>query len=284
MYAWLPLEISLSGAYILGVNMEQPIYTGGKISAGNRMADIGVDMASENLDLQRMNTIQAADFAYWTYIAVSEQVRLAKQAVDMLAGLVELAQNSLEVGMVSRNDLLKVQVEFNNARLNLQKAENGLELSRMQLCMITGLPFDTSITASDTIIQTNQPIPAAMEGINVSQRPEYRLLEKNIRMGEQNIRMARADFLPTAGIQAGYSHIGGIEFSGTDFSNTSLNIIGSVKIPLFHWGQGARKIKNARLDLEMKELELEKKPAVDATGDGTGPLEPDACMGTYSNE
>ncbi len=258
MYAWLPLEVSLNGAYILGLNMDQPVYTGGKINAGNRMADIGLDMAHENLSLQRMNTILATDQAYWTFISVTEQVKLAEQALEMLEEFVQLARNSHEVGLASRNDLLKAQVEYNNTKLNLQKARNGLELSRMQLCRITGLPFDMQIIAADTLIDASRPVPATLEKINLKQRPEYRLLEQNIRMSEQNIKMARAEFLPTVGFQAGYSHIGGVEFSGTEFSNTSLNVIGSVKIPLFHWGQGVRKIRSARIDMEMRELELEK--------------------------
>lgn len=258
MYAWLPLEVSLSGAYVMGLSMEQPLYTGGKISAGNRMADIGLEMAAENINLQRSNTIMEADRAYWTFISVTQKLRLAEQALMMLEELVQLAQNSHEVGMSSRNDLLRAQVEYNNARLELHKARNGLELSRMNLCRVTGLPFDTPIVAADTMIEAGRPMPETMAAIRTEQRPEYRLLQQKLSMSEQNIRMARAEFLPTAGLQAGYNHIGGLEFSGTEFSNTSLNVMGSVKIPLFQWGQGIRKVNAARIDKEIMELELQK--------------------------
>lgn len=258
MYAWLPLEVSLSGAYILGVALEQPLYTGGKISAGNRMATIGVEMASDNMALQRMHTLVAADNAYYTYVSVLQKVQLAQQAVDLLAEVLQRVRNSQEVGMASRNDLLKVQVEYNAALLNLQKARNGLELSRMDLNRIIGMPFDTPLLATDTLVDAQPLLLAELAVPNISQRPEYRLLEQQVRMSEQNIRMARADYLPTAGLQAGYNHIGGVEVSGTDFSNSSLNVMGSVKIPLFQWGQGVRKVSAARIGMEMQQLELEK--------------------------
>lgn len=258
MYAWLPLNISLAGAYMAGVMMEQPIYTGGKINAGNKMANIGIDMAGEYLELEQMNTIAESDNAYWTYISVSQKVKLAQQAVDMLAELVDIASGAYEVGMTNRNDFLKAQVEYNNTKLNLQKAKNGLELSRMNLCRVTGLPFNTAITAMDSIVTVSQPAELVIENEIVSERPEYKLLQKNIDMQEQNIRMTKADFLPIAGIQAGYSHIGGIELGTTDFSNSSLNVMASVKIPLFHWGEGAKKIKSAKLDKEIMELEQVK--------------------------
>jgi outer membrane protein TolC len=258
MYAWLPLNVSLSGAYLAGLALEQFVYTGGKISAGNKMADIGLEMAGENKTLQQMNTIAEADNAYWTYISVSQKVKLAQQAVDMLTELVEKARDAHEVGMSGRNDLLKAQVELNNAKLNLQKAKNGFELSRMDLCRLTGLPFSAEIMAVDTAVSVSQPVGMVAENETVQQRPEYRLMQKNIELEEQNIRMTKADFLPTAGIQAGYNHIGGIDFGGTDFSNTSLNMLASVKIPIFHWGEGVKKINAAKIDKEIKELELEK--------------------------
>lgn len=258
MYAWLPLNVSLSGAYMAGIAMEQPIYTGGKISAGNKMADIGIEMAGENRTLQQINTLEEADKAYWTYISVSEKVKLAQQAANMLDEIVQKARNAHEVGMANRNDLLKAQVEYNSARLNLQKAQNGLELGRMDLCRVTGLPFNTGITPLDTIIPVSIPAVILLSNEALEQRPEYRLMQKNISLQEQNIRLTKADFMPVAGIQAGYNHIGGIEFSGTDFSNSSLNVLASVKIPLFHWGEGMKKINAAKIDMEISKLEMEK--------------------------
>ncbi|MFA5534044.1 MAG: TolC family protein [Mariniphaga sp.] len=258
MYAWLPLNVSLSGAYLAGIALEQPVFTGGKINAGNKMADIGIEMAGDNQTLHQMNTIVEADNAYWTYISVSQKVKLAQQAVDMLTELVKIAQDAHEVGMTNRNDLLKAQVEWNNAKLNLQKAQNGLELSRMELCRVTGLPFSTSIAAVDTVVSVSFPSDLTAENETVYQRPEYRLLQKNIDLQEQQIKMTKADFLPVAGVQAGYNHIGGIDFGGINLSNTSLNVLASVKIPIFHWGEGVKKINAAKIDKEIQELELEK--------------------------
>lgn len=258
MYAWLPLNISLSGAYLVGVMMEQPVYAGGKISAGNKMAGIGAQMADINVELEQMNTIVEVDNAYWTHISVLHKVRLAQQAVDMLATLVEKAGDANEVGMSNRNDLLKAQVEYNKAKLDLQKAQNGLELSRMNLCRITGLPLNADVVAVDTLVSVQPPAELSLTAETIDGRPEYQLLDKSVAMQEQNIRLARADFMPLAGVQAAYSHLGGIELSGTDFSNSGVNVLASVKIPLFHWGEGAKKIKSAKIEKEIREIERDK--------------------------
>lgn len=260
MYAWLPLEISLNGAYLATISLDQPVYAGGRIRAGNLMADLGVEMAEENTRLQIVNTIEEADRAYWTFVSVRSKTMLAGQAVKMLEELVTRAKNSHETGMASRNDLLKAQVELSHARLNLQKAQQGMELSRMDLCRVTGLPFDTRIIITDTLQDAEIAIPASVnpEPARPENRPEYQLLLKKIGMQDHQIRMERAEFLPTAGIRAGYNHIGGVELSGTSFENTSFNVMASVSIPLFHWGEGIQKIKAARLEKEIRETELTK--------------------------
>lgn len=257
MYAYLPFSISLKGAYLAGLSLEQPIYTGGKINAGNEMAKIGVEMAGENIELQKMNTLVEADNVYWSYVAVNQKVKLAQEAVELLDEIVGDVEDSYEVGMIHKNDLLKVRVEYNNATLNLQKAKNGRELTRMNLCRVTGLPLNTQVVAVDTLIDVEQPLMQDSAGM-ISERPEYQLLEKNIRLKDESIKMTKADFLPTAGIQAGYSYLGGLEVGGENFTNSSLNVMASLSIPVFHWGEGAKKINAAKIDKEITTLKLEK--------------------------
>ena len=257
MYAWMPLSLSIKGAYTAGLMLEQPVYTGGKINAGTRLAKIGMEMAGENIGLQKENTLLEADRAYWNFVAVGEKVQLAQHAVDMLSKIVEVAQNSVEVGLAHQNDLLKARLEYSNALLSLREAQNGLELSRMNLCRIAGLPLEASIVATDTVIAVKKnPFTEGKESIQ--NRPEFRMLEKSIKMHDQQIKMAKADFLPTGGVQAGFRYIGGIELGPEKISSSGLSVMASVKIPIFHWGEGSNTIKSARIDKEIKGLELEK--------------------------
>lgn len=256
MYAYLPLEVSLNGAYLAGIDLEQPLYTGGKIMAANKMANIGVEMASQNLELQHCNTIVEVDQAYWLFVSVNEKVKLAKTAVDMLDSIIVQVKNGVETGMLHQNELLKVQVKHNEATLTLQKARSGLELTRMSLCRVIGLPLGTAISTIDTTINHENQLPTTTADISL--RPDYKLLNNQIRIKEQQIKLQRADFLPTVGVKAGYSLLGGIELSGYDIKTNGFSLIGSINIPLFNWGEGYQKIKMATMDKEIKELEFDK--------------------------
>lgn len=256
-YAQMPFNFSLKGAFIAGVSIEQPIYTGGKINSGNQMADIGVEMAGENKQLQRINTVVEADRAYWLYVAVQSKVKLAETNLTMLEALLKRVQNSFDVGLVKKNEVLKVQVEYDRAKLDLQKAKSGLELTRMSLCRVTGLPFGTAIQ-TDTTLVINRELALTKSGENIARRPEYQLLSKSVEMEAARIKTVRADYLPTIGLKGGYNYFGRIEFNDKSIDQGGVSVMANVKVPLFSWGEGHRKVAVATAEKSTKELELQK--------------------------
>lgn len=258
LYAYMPVELSLKGAYMAGINLEQALFAGGKIKVANQMAKLGETMAQTNKELVELNTVLEVDQSYWLFVSVGEKVKLARLAVELLDSLVKRVNNSYLAGMVKYNELLKVQVQYNQALLDLQKANSGLSLTRMALCRVIGLPLNTPIVATDTSILCTPNLLAQLGNEAVSQLPEYKLMDKQVKLNEEQIKLARADFLPTLGISAGYSRIGGVEFSGSEIANNNLNVIGSLKIPIFHWGEGRNKIASAKINRDIKELELQK--------------------------
>ena len=256
LYGFMPLEIEAKSAYLAGINIEQPLFTGGKIKAANAMAKIGVELAEQNAQLQRQTAIAEADGAYWTYVSVREKVKLAQTAVALLDTITTQMRNAVETGLKHRSELLKIQVQRNEAALNLQKAQNGLSLARMALARAIGLPLNTTIETADSLIGS-LPVPTQTQP-DITQRPEYNLLSGQVRLEEQQIKLQQGDFMPTVGIGAGYSFIGGVKLTGMEIKTNGLTIIGSLSIPIFHWGEGQQKVKAANISKEIKELEMER--------------------------
>lgn len=257
MYAYLPIEVSIRGAYMAGIAVEQPLFAGGKIIAGNRMAGLGVEIADQNRALQQANVIVETDRAYWIYVAVGEKVKILEKYSALLDFLDSATAAGYSVEMASKSDLLKVQARRGAVRYDLQRARNGLELARMALCRVVGLGYDAQLLPADSLAQTSpQPLPEADN--DVTARPEYRILQKQAEMKSLNTKMVRADFLPLVGIGAGYSYLSGAKISGQKMTLKLPYAMLSVNIPLFHFGEGLRKIRSARLQQEVSLLELEK--------------------------
>ena len=252
-YAFMPdieLELGLRGVYSAGAMLEQPIYMGGKIRSAYRMATIGKEMAELNKQYTRAEVITEADEVYWQYVRLVELVTSAQKYKAVVNELVRNLTDAYETGMASRNDLLKAQVKLNEAELMLQKAENGKALAGMNLCRVIGIDLYSSIQVSDSLCGEVTPgVLNAGEGLQ--QRPEYNLLEKDVELN-------RSDFLPEVGVSASYGFSGGISLNGQTEDVVSFMAMASVKIPIYHWGEGRGKIKAMKAEQEMSRLKKEE--------------------------
>lgn len=133
----------------------------------------------------------------------------------------------------------------------MQKVRNGADLCRMSLCRIIDVGFDTQIETANAAFVASKPGGLSAETVA---RPELHLLEKQAAAGKEQIRMARADMLPTVGLGVNYMYYGNVKLNGaTDVGGTTVPFsqkfcdwmglaMLSVKIPIFHWGKSRKKV------------------------------------------
>ena len=259
------MSLQMTGTYIAGVSLTLPLYVGGKITTGNKLAKVGVEVQKINQEKTRQEVIYEADKAYFTYLAVKSKVTMLKAYMQQMDSLVSQVNLSVGVEMATNSDLLRIQAKRSEVDYNLKKAKNGMELCRMALCAALGIDlytqFDTDendISVTDDLQTTGTP------DINV--RPEYQLLVQNIKAKELEIRNARAGMLPTLALIAQYSKYGWAYLKGeqqgysykTEISGTSPVMMASLSIPLWHWGKETKKVKKAKLDLANAQLDMKK--------------------------
>ena len=257
-------ELQMRGTYLAGLTLTQPIFTGGKIVASNKLAKIGVDCAEESLRKTEMDIIAEADNAYWTYIAVGEKVKQLEAYQKQLDELYHQIAKSVEVQMATQADLLRVDSKRSQILYQLKKAKNGVELCRMSLCSTLGVDIHTTIQATETNIEITSP--QQLES-SILMRPEYRLLLNQVEALEQQIKVARADILPTFGISAQYSYYGNLKLAGQaedgtpfkqEYKDGSPMLMASISVPLFRWGKGLKGIKKAKLNYQNAQLDLQR--------------------------
>ena len=258
-YAYFPdmdLSLKLSGTWMAGVSVEQPIYTGGKITSAHRMAQISNEIAGLNKELTRAEIIVKTDEAYWTYVQTNELLKLALSYQRVVTELLRNVQDAQEVGLKHRNDVLKVQVKVNEAELQVRQAENGVRLSRKNLCHVMGITLDSEVVLPESF---DEPLSANIDrAAGYTNRPEYAMLEKQIQLKEQQGLFTQSDFLPQVGVMANYRYINGVQLNGNKlFDKASFSAMLSVRVPLFHWGEGRNKVRAAKAERDIAQLQCD---------------------------
>lgn len=262
------MELRMRGTYMAGLTLTQPIYTGGKISAARRMARIGEEVADEQRRMTRMEVLVEADNAYWTLVAVEGKVRMLESYVAQMDTLYSQTAAAVETGMAIENDRLRVESKRSEIRYQLQKALNGADLCRMSLCRVIGAGSDVRPVPTDTLFRPSAPGEMTTD---LEARPELRMLERQVAVGEQQIRDARSAMLPTAGLSLGYTYYGNIKLNSMvdagggnyvpytqEFRDGLGLAMVAVKVPIFHWGESRKKVRKARFELQNAQLDLQK--------------------------
>lgn len=262
------MDLRMRGTYMAGITLAQPLYAGGKIMTGKKLARLGMEIAGEQKRMTEMDVLVEADNAYWTLIAVRQKVQMLQSYKEQMDSLFAQVSTAVEAGLSTDNELLRIEASKSDISYQLQKAENGEELCRLSLCRITGIDADAALELTDTIVRIEAPVMLAAE---IDQRPELKLLEHQVEASRRQIQMSKADMLPTVGLAAGYTYYGNIKLNSmVDAGNGTMvpysqefrdglgAVMLSVKIPIFEWGANLRKVKKAKIDFRNAELELGK--------------------------
>lgn len=190
------------------VNLTQPLYTGGKISAANKMADLNEELSATQIELTEDELVKKTDEAYWLVVSLRHKERLAASYRDLLQHLDEDVQKMIREGVATKADGLSVSVKLNEAEMTLTQVENGLVLSRMALCQLCGMPVDSQITLVDEQkedLEDSGETPVASIEQVWENRPELKILRTARQITDQKVRMAKADYIPTLALTAGYT-------------------------------------------------------------------------------
>jgi len=253
-------ELKMKNLFIGGIQLTQPIYTGGKITSAINMAEIGQQMASVNIRLTEDEIIMKVDEAYMQAVRAKELNVVAESYYAMLQELERTVDSAVRHGLRLRNDLMKVQVKLNEAELGKQKAENAYLLCRMNICHLTGLPLTEASNIEIDTFTANQDRLLPSTSVDVTRRPEYTILSKKADLAREEVNLTRSEYLPNVALFGGFVYANGGELAGKRMlDNGSFSIGVMVKVPLFNFGEGSNKIRSAQARAQLAAIELSEK-------------------------
>ena len=248
------------------IMLRQPIYMGGAITAANKIADIGEQIADNDLDMQTQKTLYSIDQAYWMVVSLKQKQKLATSYRDLVKKLNEDVHKMIKQGVATRADGLKVDVKVNEADMQITQVEDGLVLSKMLLCQLCGIPMNQEITLADeekeslalagSAIDTEQQRVAAADSA-VNTRPELRMLQNAIDISKQATNLVRAVYMPHVALTGGYTISNPNVFNGFQKKFTGVWNVGViVQVPVWNWFDGAYKVRASKAATNIAEMNL----------------------------
>ena len=257
----------LDYGYNASALLTQPIYAGGRIVNGNRLAKL-------NLQASRLKAASVArdkkvevEEKYWAVVSLEEKLLTVNQALNTMDTLFRDVRNACLAGFALDTDTLKVSLERKRLQADRTKLLSGIRLSKMDLFNAIGqkysyfasaanesAPWIDDIALLDRPAQMQAPENYYVDGELAALRSEEsHLLALNVESARLQKKMAIGEALPQLGVGVGYGYG---RFVG-DRGRWNGSVFAMVKIPLTDYVKASAKAKRMENDAQKAENQQE---------------------------
>jgi outer membrane protein TolC len=183
------------------LNFSFPLFTSGRLVSGYKQADYNYQATKASIRQARQETVYNVKSAFYSYLLARDFQIVAQESVDLAEKHLANARNLYEVGMATKFDLLRAEVQLANLQPQLIKAKNALNLAELALKNLMGIELNQPIEVKGQLsfeeVQINSEEAVQKALLN---RPEVHQLSYQRMMSEQMFKLAKANELPSLAI------------------------------------------------------------------------------------
>lgn len=248
------VEIDFTRDYQFTLSLNLPLFTGGRLTSNFKQAQYGLKATKEAVRETKQETIYNTKQAFYGYLLAKEFVRVAEEAVEVAQKHLDNVKALYEVGLASKFDLLRSEVQLANLQPRLIRARNNLKIAELSLKTVLGLNLETPIEIKGEL--QYQPFPVDEEEcyrLALQNRPELLQLNFQKQRTAEMINLARALGLPTVAVSGNFNYWSNrFNFKKDTWSNYySVNLV--VSIPIFNGFATSARVAQSKAAL--RELE-----------------------------
>ena len=194
-----------TNTYQFNITVTQPLFTGWRLTILREIASLGVDTAKIQKEAAIQDLVLNVKEAYFGILKAEKLENVAKQAVEQLKANLVVSQAFYDEGIIAKNDLLQTEVQMAQARQNLIKAKNGVEITKSLFNKLLRRGLNQRVKIKD--ILDYYPISLLLDqciekaGQN---RPEIKEVSLNVMSAEKAIDLAKSSYYPSVTLVGNY--------------------------------------------------------------------------------
>ncbi|HLP18243.1 MAG TPA: TolC family protein [Bacteroidota bacterium] len=237
--------------YSARATVQQPLFTGYRISASKDIAEYSATAASQDYAKDKKELAYSIKSAYWSLYKAIEFKKVVDENVEQMRAHTKDAENLMAQGLATTNDVLKVQVQLSDAQVRQIDAANGVLLATIALNNTLGLPLSTEIALASPIDPTPRTINGDIDGLvkkAFAERPEIAAMNARLQAGEAGVTLARAGWYPQIALVGNYTYSNPNQriFPQTKKFSDSWDVSLSVSFDVWNWGATAHQTDQAQ--------------------------------------
>lgn len=257
-------KTSYNGSY--GINAYWTVFNGNQTNNNIKIAKLQSEESELNT-LTSINTIKEQIVQLYINIMYTrEALEVNKELLKQDSVLYKRGQELLSQGQIAKYELLELQAAVANGKYDIVNSATQIDQYLLQLKQLMSLPseehFDiANITLDDAHTLAAVPETQSVYSSALKQRPEIKAADLSIKEAELNYKVAKAGFLPTISLSAGF---GDNHSSGSNkdwFEQMKRNLDGSIgvtiSVPILDGRSNKTNTRKARIEQTIATLDKE---------------------------
>jgi outer membrane protein TolC len=252
------VKLDLTRTYQLSLSFSLPLYAGGRLLSGYKQANYNLLSTRESIRQSRQETVFNVKKAFYGYLLARKFLDVSEEAVALAEKHRTNVKNLYDVGMASKFDLLRSEVQAANLKPQLIRAKNGLSMAELALKTLLGLDLSQRIEVKGDLsyeayeADLNADVTRAL-----ANRPELNQLKYQRLIAAEMLKIARAAYLPTLAVGGAYNYwSNNLNFTRYNWeSYYSVNLV--LSVPIFNGFMNEAKVGESKAML--KQLDYSQK-------------------------
>ncbi|WP_316840938.1 TolC family protein [Pedobacter gandavensis] len=195
-------------AFVGTASVKELIYAGGKLRYAEESTRLLTEVARLDADKDKEEISYAVINTYFSLYKIIQSKKVVAQNLESIAGQLKQAERFFSQGIVTKNDVLRFQLQQANVSLTEMEIENNRKILNYNLDVLLGVNEDTELLPVDPN-DGLQVLPSLGNYMNAAfaNRQELRQFDIRNKVADVNIKSVKANTLPTVGIGADLYYI-----------------------------------------------------------------------------
>lgn len=230
------------------VEVTQPIYRGGKIHYTIKRSSLEKQIAALNSTNDKAEIKLLLLGQYMDLFSLYKQKEVFARNVEESARRLEDIRRLKKEGIVTRNDELRSELQLTNDQLAYREANDNIAIVSQQLDVVLGLDETLLLQPDTALLYTAVSLESSDEYVRLAYEnyPELQIARYNTRLAENDIRLSKADYLPSLSLRAANTLARPLSTTMEDMFSNSWNIALSLSYNLSSLYRNKHKVHEAR--------------------------------------
>jgi len=237
-----------------------------EVVSGTQFADFsrtaaGVAAARAKAEVAARGLVATVVQTYYVEVVGKRKYANAQLAADEAKRFFDLSQKLEQGGEVAHADVIKAQLQANDATRALREAQLAMDRNHIELAVLVFADFNQDFSTVDDL-RLPPPLPAIQEVEQQAKtkNPDLYAAMQTLRAAKYAVLSSRAAYLPTLTLDYFYgidaSHFVNTPTPDGPIRNLGYSASATLNIPIWNWGATHSKVRQTELQRDLAETQL----------------------------